>query len=306
MSFAYPFVLVFLIAPVLLLVATWWKRPGNLVLPYDHSRGKRGRTLAFLVHCADSLPALALAIVVILLAGPQQLDAPQTRRKLTNIEFCLDVSGSMTAAFGEGTRYDAAMDAINTFVEKRPGDAFGLTFFGNAVLHWVPLTSDTSAFRCAPPFMDPQRSGRPYWFGGTEIGKALLSCRKVLMERETGDRMIILVSDGQSADLGGGAEEEIARKLRDEGIVVYAAHIAQGNIPDEIVDITGKTGGMAFEPGDPVALAQVFQRIDEMEAAELEKIAAEQIDDFGLWAVIGLSLLGAYLLTSFGLRYTPW
>ena len=111
MSFAYPLVLVFLVVPVLLLVATWAKRPGNVVVPYDHGKGKRGRTLAFLVGCADSLPALALAVVVLMLAGPQQLDAPQTRRKMTNIEFCLDVSGSMTAEFGDGTRYDAAMAA---------------------------------------------------------------------------------------------------------------------------------------------------------------------------------------------------
>ena len=68
------------------------------------------------------------------------------------------------------------MAAINDFLDYREGDAFGLTFFGNSVLHWVPLTSDVSAFRCAPPFMRPDQI--PSWFGGTEIGKALLACRK--------------------------------------------------------------------------------------------------------------------------------
>jgi Ca-activated chloride channel family protein len=277
-----------------------------MVLPYDHGRGGRGRTLWFLVTFADSLPLLAGAVVILLLAGPQELDAPKTRRKLTNIEFCLDVSGSMTAGFGEGTRYDAAMAAINDFIDARPGDAFGLTFFGGAVLHWVPLTSDTSAFRCAPPFMDPKRGTRPGWFGSTAIGKALYSCRKVLMQRETGDRMIILVSDGYSGDLGGGADELLIRGLREEEIVVYAIHIAEGELPGEIANIVGRTGGMAFQPGEPGALNQVFQQIDEMEAAELEKLAAEQVDDFELLSIIGMSLVGAYLLARFGLRYTPW
>ena len=48
------------------------------------------------------------------------------------------------------------MKAIDEFLKIRKGDAFGLTFFGNNVLHWVPLTSDPSAIRCAPPFMKPE------------------------------------------------------------------------------------------------------------------------------------------------------
>ena len=121
-------------------------------------------------------------MVVLILAGPQKWDEPRSKRVLTNIEFCVDVSGSMTASFGEGTRYDASMRAINDFLDYRTGDAFGLTFFGNSVLHWVPLTTDVSAFRCAPPFMKPGRL--PSWFGGTEIGKALLACRRILIERD--------------------------------------------------------------------------------------------------------------------------
>ena len=44
-------------------------------------------------------------------------------------------------------------------LDGRVGDSFGLTFFGNAPLHWVPLTTDTSAFRCAATFMRPAGAG---------------------------------------------------------------------------------------------------------------------------------------------------
>ena len=45
------------------------------------------------------------------------------------------------------------------------------------------------------------------------IGLALRHCSDTLSEREEGDRMIILVSDGQSFDLSGGQDEVIAEEL---------------------------------------------------------------------------------------------
>src|SRR5439155_25312129 len=121
---------------------------------------------------------------------------------LTNIQLCLDISGSMTAEFGDGSRYDAAAKAVDEFLNYRKGDAVGLTFFGNNFLHWCPLTSDTSAVRCAPPFMRPENV--PPRFGGTEIGRALRACKSVLMERQEGDSMNVQFKYGDRFELGGG------------------------------------------------------------------------------------------------------
>ena len=148
---------------------------------------------------------------------------------LTNIELCVDISSSMTSPLGDGTRYDASMKAIDHFLDIRKGDAFGLTFFANNVLHWVPLTSDPSAIRCAPPFMKPENA--PPWMTGTMIGKTLLACKEILASREEGDRMIILVSDGESADLYGGKDMEIAQTLKKNNITVYSIHISQSPRP---------------------------------------------------------------------------
>jgi Ca-activated chloride channel family protein len=171
-------------------------------------------------------------------------------------------------------------------------------------MHWVPLTTDTSAIRCAPPFLRPERA--PPWFGGTEIGKALLSCMEELEAREEGDRMIVLVSDGFSADLYGGKEEEVARQLKAANIAVYSIHAAEGEIPDQIVNLTGLTGGQAFAAADDEALSAIFARIDAMNRAKLEKTAAESMDHFGPFCVAGLSLVGLTGLSLLGLRYTPW
>jgi Ca-activated chloride channel family protein len=303
-SFANPLVLFLLPLPALLAMWIWRRQSGRVVLPLDHSTASTGRRLGFVVNLAETLPAVLLAVVIVILAGPQKLSEPRTKRSLTNIEFCVDISGSMTAPFGDGSRYDGSMKAIDEFLDFRDGDAFGLTFFGNNVLHWVPLTSDTSAVRCAPPFMRPETA--PPWFGGTLIGKALIACKEVLTEREEGDRMIVLVSDGASADLSGGADERIARDLARSNIVVYAIHISETEVPPPIVNITSITGGAVFAPGDPEGLKQVFQRIDGMQETRLEKTAAETLDDFPPYCLAGLIVLALGLVTSFGLRYTPW
>jgi len=296
--------LALLVIPAALLVWTWRRRGRALALPFDHSGAAHGAWLSFFLRCAESLPAVLLALVVLILAGPQKWEEPRSKRVLSNIEFCVDVSGSMLARFDSGDRYEAAMKAINGFLDYRKGDAFGLTFFGNNVLHWVPLTTDISAFRCAPPFMHPRNL--PYWFGGTSIGKALLACRQVLLQREEGDRMIVLITDGYSSDLDGGNDELIARKLKADGITVFSVHIAEGNPAEGLERISSITGGEVFAPGDHDSLARVFERIDKMQKTRMEKTHAEAADDFWPWCLGGLGLLFASLLALFGLRYTPW
>ena len=155
MSFAYPAFLILLILPGA--IGLCWRRQGmQVALPFDHGQAGRSFWIRFLIGTVESLPAIMLAVAILLLAGPQRLGVLTSKRVLTNIEFCVDVSSSMTAKLGDGSRYDASMAAINDYLDYRRGDAFGLTFFGSNVLHWVPLTSDASAIRCSPPFMRPE------------------------------------------------------------------------------------------------------------------------------------------------------
>jgi Ca-activated chloride channel homolog len=304
MSFTYPGVLFSLVIPAALLFWVFKRDDRRLVLPFDHGRPGGGRGWRILLTIAESLPVLVLAIVIVLLAGPLQFSAPRTKRALTNIELLVDVSGSMTTPFGEGTRYDTSMKAIEEFIDYRKGDALGLTFFGNNVLHWVPLTSDVSAIRCAPPFMRPEIA--PPWMGGTEIGKALRACKQVLAERQEGDRMIVMVTDGDSFDLWGGNDLIVAKEMKDANITVYSIHVSDEKVPDQIANITGLTGGEVFAPGDPEGLKEVFRQIDKMQQTRLEKTLAESMDYHWPYCLAGLSLLGLVTLAFFGVRYTPW
>ena len=201
MTFAFPAVLVLLALPVLLLVWEWRRRGTVLAMPFDYSGAKRGRWLEGIVKIANLGAPLLLAVAIVLLAGPQRPLSQGNQRVLSNIELVLDVSGSMTATFGDGRRSDKAVEALQEFVGHREGDAFGVTLFGTEVLHWVPLTQDLSALKHSAPFMKPE--AMPPYMGGTRIGLALRSVHRILANRPEGDRMIVLISDGMSADLRG-------------------------------------------------------------------------------------------------------
>jgi Ca-activated chloride channel family protein len=303
-SFAHPLVLLLLVLPVLLCVWEWTRRAPDVVLPFDHSAVRRGKYLGRFLAAMNLLPAMLLAVAVLVLAGPQRLSSAERERELTNIQFVLDVSGSMTSQFGDGSAYDAAMGAVHQFIDYRKGDAFGLTIFGNEVLHWVPITKDTSAIKLATPFLRPERM--PHYFGGTQIGKALTESQKMLVSKPEGDRMIILVTDGMSGDMYGGSALELASSLRKDKIVVYIIGIMQGAMPDEIHTVANITGGEVFTSADPVALATVFKHIDKMQAARLKPPSRDFSDFFAPVAVVGLALGGLHLFALFGMRYTPW
>jgi Ca-activated chloride channel homolog len=306
LDFVAPFLVIACCLVLTMMFVAWiWKRTTRRVaVPYDHSSMPAGRGWWVSISTAETLLPLLAGVVLLILCNPLTTGTPIDRRSMTNIQFCVDSSGSMTARFGEGNRYDASMAAINQFLDYREGDAFGLTFFASSVVHWCPLTTDSSAFKCAIPFMKPNQQRAIG--GGTRIGMALQACREVLNSREAGDKMIVLVSDGASADLYGGRAEKIAKQLSDEQIMIYAIHIGGGEPPPDILTLTTMTDGESFLPGDVDALDDVFRRIDQMRPAKIESVESEKIDSFAPWCLAGLVLLGCWTVSLFGLRYSPW
>lgn len=305
--FAHPAVLVALLVPALALAWVWagrWVLPGRrVVLPLDRARARGGWWTWVLIGLAESAAPLLLAAAVCVLAGPQRNGAPQQKRSLTNIQFAVDVSGSMTAPFGDGTRYDASMKAIDAFLDYRKGDAFGLTFFGDSFVHWVPLTTDTSAIRCSPPFMRPEIAPAP--FGGTAIAKAIGGCKTELRRRDEGEKMIVLVTDGFSYDLQN-ADQDLARELNAEQVSVFTIIVGGFEPQAEVVNVCRLTGGEAFRADDPDALPAIFKRIDTLKQAKLTPTMVETVDYYEPFALAGLAAALVGLLALLGLRYTPW
>jgi len=302
MTFAHPVVLLLLAIPVVLGMWVVQHRGTPLVMPVDHLPHVRRRFTRLWLALFELVPSLLLAAAIVLLAGPQTLRQPRQERLLTNIQFCLDVSGSMTAE----DRYDLAAEAIEDFTTARKGDAFGLTIFGSQQVRWTPLTKDLDAIRQALPFANPQ--WQPMHMSGTRIGAALLFARDNMMHEATeGDRMIVLVSDGYSSDLGDGfAEVDVASALRDAKITVFHVHVASTDIPPEVVDIARQTGGDAFQATDRQGLATIFRHIDRMKPAQFKPGGTILMDHLRPAALAGLAALALHLVGLCGWRYTPW
>ncbi len=134
---------------------------------------------------------------------------------------------------------------------------------------------------------------------------ALKAAEKTMLAGDTGDRMIVLFTDGESFDLENGQDVEIANGLKANGIKVYAIHVAEGGMPDTVGVIASITGGEVFSAGDPAALKSIFARIDEMQKAPLKRVMPDPIDFYQPLSLAGLGIGALYLLTLFGLRHTP-
>lgn len=299
MTFLHPWVLLLLAAPVLLFWTVIGRRAG-VTLPFDHQPHARRRWLPAVLGFFDTVPLLLLSACIVMLAGPQMLKAPKAERLLTNIQLCLDVSGSMS-----GPRYQMASKAIKDFTAAREGDAFGLTLFGSHQIRWIPLTRDLAAIRNAMPFADPDH--QPMHMGGTMIAAALRFCKgNIEAESLEGDRLIILVSDGESPDLDDGENDKVAQELKAANITLYHIHVAEDNIPTEVVDMARGTGGEALAATDAQSIKDVFRHIDRMKPAKFRSVGTTPMDHFRPFAIAALVLVGLHAVGLLGMRYTPW
>lgn len=313
MIFTRPMLLPLLALPILFCFWQWLRRGQSVVLPLDFLGLPRRRFFDGLVRSAGFLPAGLLVVAILLWSGPLIEGPPTYPTQVANIQIALDTSSSMNEQLGDRakpdgtpyTRYDAAMEAISEFTTYREGDAFGFTVFTSGVIHWVPLTTDLSAIRLATPFVRPGKIPIKWW-DGTKVGNALIACGDLLEKRHEGDRMIILLTDGESPDLHDGKAAVIARTLKDRKIVVYIISIRNEPPASELRVVTEITGGELFESGSGPALHAVFRQIDQLQRAKLVTAQTEWLDFYQPFALAGIVVLAMQQLCAFGLRFTPW
>ena len=211
----------------------------------------------------------------------------------------LDVSASM----GYGSRgmtkleYGSCLAASLAYLMNRQRDAVGLTAFDEGIVTMLPASARPGHLRAVLVTLDRLELGRQ-----TNVSKPLHQLAESLSKRG----MVVLISDGVSFDLRGGVEQTLAEDLVADRITVFYIHTAEGEPQEETFTLASQTGGQAFSAGDPAALTEVFQRIDAMNPTRLKPVAPEPADWFWPFAVAGLAVLGLQVVSSLGLRFTPW
>ncbi len=131
----------------------------------------------------------------------------------------LDASRSMLASDVRPSRWAAATNALDQFLERTRADRIGLiTFSGVAYLN-APLTFDTTALRTTVRYLDPNVLEDP----GSSLAAALERASRYFVSNRVSPRLVIVISDGE--DLAGNPVEMARRLSRSQKMTVCAVGV---------------------------------------------------------------------------------
>jgi len=286
----------------------WWLLPVPLLVLL--MRPRVGRSAALRVPYGDALQGIAadaahrpgwrsipwlLCLAWICLCAaltrPQELGAPITPpHQARQMMLAVDLSASMTETdmqLGSQVvdRLTAAKAVLADFLDRRQGDRVGLLVFAERAYALTPLTADLSTVRDQLHDAVVGLAGRQ-----TAIGDALALSVKRLREQPLGQRVVILLTDGES-NAGSITPEKAAELAASTGVRVYtiafggAGGYSMFGIPlpgsgDEIDEtalrlIADKTGGRFFRARDADELAGIYAELDRLEPVAAAGVAVQ-------------------------------
>ena len=241
----------------------------------------------WLRHVPFVLRCVAIALVIIALARPQDVEHnSRTTSEGIDIVLAIDVSGTMLARDLKPDRITAARETAGNFIVDRRGDRIGIVIFAGEAYTQAPLTTDQPTLLT---MLGQIESGLIE--DGTAIGTGLATALNRLRESEAKSKVVILLTDGVNnrTTIAPLTAAEIAKKL---GVKVYTIGVGtNGMAPYPVQDMWGDisyqpmpveideqtlqqiaemTGGEYFRATDKSALAEVYDRINQLEKSEVE------------------------------------
>ena len=251
-----------LLIPLLLLVSLWLysqrkkkiRKFGdpdllNALMP-DVSRWRPSIKLTLLLT--------ALALLIVMLARPQ-MGTKISREKRQGIEaiIALDVSNSMMCKDVAPTRLDKSKLLIENLVDHFTNDKIGLVVFAGDAFVQLPITSDYVSAKMFLQSISPSLIATQ----GTDIAQAIrLSMNSFTQAKDIG-RAIILITDGEDHEGGGGEAAEEAHK---KGINVFILGV--GSVRGAPIPLDGG-GYMTDNRGETIITALNEQMCQEVARA---------------------------------------
>jgi Ca-activated chloride channel homolog len=241
--------------------------------------------------------ALALAFFILGLAGPQfGTKLQDKKRRGVEIMIALDVSNSMMAQDIQPSRLERAKQAISRMVEDLQNDRIGLIVFAGEAFTQLPITNDYISAKMFLSSVNPNIIP----VQGTAIGSAINLAAKSFTPDYTGDKAIIVITDGENHedDAIGAATAAAEKKIyvhtigvglpQGAPIPIYGSSNnyikdEQGNTviskldEDMLQKIAGAGNGIYIRANNTqLGLNTIFDRIKKMSKSEYEsKIYAE-------------------------------
>ena len=251
-------------------------------------------------------------LLILAAMRPQQIGEPiRLKNDSRDILMVMDISTSMleTDFSYQGKRLDrlTAVKAVaSDFIKKRPADRVGLILFGTRAYLQVPLTFDKSSLDEVLWSMEAGMAGN-----STSVGDALgLALKSLRQEEKTADKqnkIIILLTDGESND-GSLSLPQAIDLAEKEGVKVYTIGVGGGsfslanaffgikNSPldeESLKTLAEKTKGRYFRADDLKGLVGVYQAIDQLEPENREQNFVYPRQELYYWP-----LLAAFVLAS--------
>jgi Ca-activated chloride channel family protein len=320
--------LLLLAVPMVWFGRVWVQRLSRPRLQFSRAavlRISKGSWRGRLADLPSALRTVALALLVIGLAGPQSIHARDTA-EVSGIEIILtlDMSRSMEAADIRPTRFKATKSVVRDFINRRPNDRIGAVVFGRDAYTLLPLTTDREALRTALRGLQlDQIDGR-----GTAIGNAVGVSLNRLKRSRAKSKVMILLTDGES-NAGNVSPSQAADLASAMGVKIYPilmgvsdtapvqqstglfgrAIFGTANYPvnPELLDqMADKTGGEFFLVSDREALEQSFHQIlDQLEKTDIEDAGRMYTELFPAFVGPALIFVLIELLVLLWLRRWP-
>ena len=309
LELAYPWFLLALPLPLLVrwLVPAYRKRARALRVPFFEdiveALGLEARSGA-VISRRRLVPGMVLTLIWVMLvigtARPQWVGEPIVQIESSrDIMLAIDLSGSMDSVDFPGEdgqrmrRLDAVQQVVDRFVAERESDRIGLIVFGTKAYLQLPFTRDLNTARELVALMDVAMAG-PQTAVGDAIGLAI----NAFESSEVEDRLLILLTDGNdtASRMTPINAAEIARL---KGVEIYTIGVGDTSAEGEervdfitLQSIADRTGGGFFTASDVTGLADVYRRIDEIAAGEVQTRSWRPRESLVHWPAGAALLLG--------------
>ncbi len=324
----HPYLLLLLPLPLLV----WWLLPAAprgrgaaLRVPFserfDALSGPRAG-VARGARLVIGLQALAWSLLVLAAARPVWIgEARPIATQGRDLMLALDLSGSMETPDFEVQgraveRLSVVREVAKHFVDQREGDRLGLVLFGSRAYLQAPITLDRTTL---VEMLDEAELG----LAGEEtaVGDAIGLAVKHLRERPAEERVLILLSDGES-NAGVLEPLDAADIAAAEGVRIYTIGVGSGaqrvRTPfgtrlvagdgslDEatLKEVAQRTGGLYFRARDTAGLIDAHERIDRLETTEGEAQSVRPTRELFYLPLAAAVWLAGGLLAAAALRET--
>jgi Ca-activated chloride channel family protein len=229
-------------------------------------------------QAASARPQLAIAFVVDTSGSMREVVTEPTQRTGQSVR----VDGKeYEVVRGAKSKMDLVVEALQSLLNSRqlePTDRLALIKFDDHAGVVQPFTDAAHKARLMAAVKQ-----LPQFSGGTHMGAGMLEGMKQL-QKESGSRRMILLTDGQAFDEP--LVEEAAAQLAEAHIPVTAIGVGDDWNDDLLMAITDRTQGRPFhivpDTQNPMPPSLKASELPQAILGELESAASEVITDIGL------------------------